>query len=173
MDGLTLLDRARRAGLAVRVQGETLVIRGPKRAEPLARMLIEHKPDVVAALTPKRACEAGEAKQWRNRYAAHISHWFLHGQRDWYDAERIAFGELILDFHRQHGARFDSHHCAGCGDLLAADAGTTVDHDSVRIHFGAVHGVDCLIAFGQRWRSAAVAGLQGLGIEPPIPFDLL
>ena len=53
MDGLILLDRAQKAGLAVRVEGEKLVIRGPKRAEPLARMLIEHKPDVLAALAPK------------------------------------------------------------------------------------------------------------------------
>ena len=52
MDGMTLLHRARDAGLAVAAEGDKLVIRGPRRAEPVARLLIEHKPAVMAALTP-------------------------------------------------------------------------------------------------------------------------
>jgi hypothetical protein len=52
MDGVTLLRRARDAGLAVLAEGDKLVIRGPRRAEPVARLLIEHKPAVMAALTP-------------------------------------------------------------------------------------------------------------------------
>jgi hypothetical protein len=54
MDGLTLLRRARDAGLAVAAEGDKLVIRGPKRAEPVARLLIEHKPEVLFALSPAR-----------------------------------------------------------------------------------------------------------------------
>jgi hypothetical protein len=52
LEGLALLRRAREAGLAVEQEGDTLVIRGPKRAEPIARLLIENKPEVLAALAP-------------------------------------------------------------------------------------------------------------------------
>ena len=52
MEGLILLNCAREAGLAVAAEGDKLVIRGPRRAELLARLLIEHKPEVLAALAP-------------------------------------------------------------------------------------------------------------------------
>ena len=51
MDGLTLLEEAREAGLTVRADGERLRIRGPRRAEPMVQRLIAHKADVLAALT--------------------------------------------------------------------------------------------------------------------------
>src|SRR5271170_6073935 len=58
MDGLTLLRDARAAGLSVRTEGERLVIRGPRRAEPVVHVLIAHKPDIMAALA--LAGQAGE-----------------------------------------------------------------------------------------------------------------
>ena len=42
MDALSLLDRAREAGLAVVVAGDKLIVRGPKQAEPVVRLLAEH-----------------------------------------------------------------------------------------------------------------------------------
>ena len=51
MDGLTLLQQARAAGLTVAVDGDRLRIRGPRRAEPMARRLLEQKPLVLAALS--------------------------------------------------------------------------------------------------------------------------
>ena len=62
MDGLMLLRRARDAGLAVTAEGDKLVIRGPKRAEPVALLLIEHKPKVLAALVPAERA----AQRWRD-----------------------------------------------------------------------------------------------------------
>jgi hypothetical protein len=50
MDGLTLLHRARYAVLRVEAAGGKLVIRGPKRAEPVVKLLAEHKAEVLAAL---------------------------------------------------------------------------------------------------------------------------
>ncbi len=50
MDGLALLSEATAAGLTVRVEGDRLVIRGPKAADAVARRLLEHKPEVLAAL---------------------------------------------------------------------------------------------------------------------------
>ena len=50
MDGLTLLGRARSAGLAVEAQGSRLVVRGPRSLEPIARELLERKDEILAAL---------------------------------------------------------------------------------------------------------------------------
>jgi hypothetical protein len=50
MDGLTLLRRAYEAGLRVEASGDKLVIRGPKRAESVVRLLAEHKAEVLEAL---------------------------------------------------------------------------------------------------------------------------
>jgi hypothetical protein len=50
MDALTLLQQARAAGLTVRAQGDRLCIRGPRRAEALARRPLDHKAAVLAAL---------------------------------------------------------------------------------------------------------------------------
>jgi hypothetical protein len=54
MDGLTLLEEARGAGLRVAAEGDRLVIRGPKTAEPVARRLLAHKAEVLAALAGPR-----------------------------------------------------------------------------------------------------------------------
>ena len=50
MDGMTLIKEARSVGLTVTAEGDRLVIRGPKSAEPVARRLIENKPVVMQAL---------------------------------------------------------------------------------------------------------------------------
>jgi hypothetical protein len=51
MDGLTLLREARAAGLEVQARDGRLVIRGPRRAEPVARRLLAHKALVLDALS--------------------------------------------------------------------------------------------------------------------------
>ena len=50
MYGITLLREAQAAGLSVRVDGDKLVVRGPKTAEAVALRLLAHKPEVMAAL---------------------------------------------------------------------------------------------------------------------------
>src|SRR5262249_39569668 len=55
MDALTLLLRARDVGLRVEAAGGKLMVRGPKRAEAVVRLLAEHKAEVLAALTPRPA----------------------------------------------------------------------------------------------------------------------
>lgn len=52
MDGLALLQKAHEAGLTVKAEGDRLIIRGPRRAEPVARLLIGHKGELLAALRP-------------------------------------------------------------------------------------------------------------------------
>jgi hypothetical protein len=50
MDGLTLLRRAHDVGLRLEAAADKLVIRGPKRAEPVVRLLAEYKAEVLAAI---------------------------------------------------------------------------------------------------------------------------
>jgi hypothetical protein len=51
MDELILLAEARAAGLTVLVDEDRLRILGPRRAEALAKRLLEHKTLIVEALT--------------------------------------------------------------------------------------------------------------------------
>lgn len=78
MDGLRLLAEARAAGLTVQARGGQLVIRGPRRAEAIARRLLEHKRTVMAALgggrllppRPPRECYwCGRRRWWRSAIA--------------------------------------------------------------------------------------------------------
>jgi hypothetical protein len=50
MESVALLAHARRAGLAVRLEGGRLIVRGPKRLADLAASLLDRKDAVVAAL---------------------------------------------------------------------------------------------------------------------------
>ena len=53
MDGLTLIEQAKAAGLTVRADGDKLIVCGPKRLESLAKRLIDNKPLVMAALAAR------------------------------------------------------------------------------------------------------------------------
>src|SRR5262245_22490124 len=64
MDGLTLLEQARSAGLTVIIQGDKLVIRGPRRAGPLAEQLLARKGEVMDALTVESLTPADLPADW-------------------------------------------------------------------------------------------------------------
>ena len=55
MGGVALLAVARAAGLTVRAAGDKLIIRGPRRCDALARSILAHKADVMAALEARPA----------------------------------------------------------------------------------------------------------------------
>jgi hypothetical protein len=181
VDGVTLLRRASEAGLAVTAEGDRLVIRGPRRAEPVARLLIEHKPTVLAALVPgKHSADLVGAvhrppvadPMWQAHYSARIVHWFLRGQRRWHEAEAIAYDELLMEWHEHYGARSDPRRCAGCGHELLGDGGLVLS-DGAHLHLAGARGVECVIAYGHKWRGAAVAALRALGLNAPRGFTLL
>jgi hypothetical protein len=71
MDGLTLLRHARDAGLRVEAAGDKLLIRGPKGAEPLVKLLAKYKADVLEALgagaTPPNRSNVGPQSPWFER----------------------------------------------------------------------------------------------------------
>jgi hypothetical protein len=50
MGALKLLEEARSAGLKLRAEGDRLVIRGPKSAEPLAIALLDRKEEILPFL---------------------------------------------------------------------------------------------------------------------------
>ena len=158
MDGLTLLLQAQAAGLRVEAAGGLLKISGPKRAEPVVRLLAAHKADVLAALAP----EAIEARRWQERYTARTFEWLI-GDRNWAEAKRLAWGDLENEWHEQHGQRWPAWQCAGCGQPMSGAA--TLDlPDGNRVH---LELIECLITFGRHWRGDADAALTGFGLKSP------
>jgi hypothetical protein len=78
----------------------------------------------------------------------------------WSEAEGI--------WHRRHGAPPDPDRCAGCGEWMLDGPGMRFSDGAV-VHFGNPDRFDCLILYGQEWRSAASAGLIALGLKRPEP----
>jgi hypothetical protein len=180
MDVVTLLHRAHDAGLRLKAIGDQLLVEGPRRAEPLVRLLAVHKAEVMAVLTEAadlarhapRACAAtGKPEYWRDFFDERAAHREFDGGYSRAEAERLAFGEMLLEWHRRHGARPDPHRCAGCGDDMPGNGGLTLC-DGARVHFDAVRGVNCIISYGRKWRRAAVAALRELGFDQPQGFEL-
>jgi hypothetical protein len=69
MDPLTLLRHARDAGLRIEAADGKLMVRGPKRAEAVVRLLAKHKTELLAALTP-RLPDVIEPCDWKKRFTA-------------------------------------------------------------------------------------------------------
>jgi hypothetical protein len=158
MDGLVLLRRACDAGLRVEVAGDKLLIRGPKRAQGVVKLLAEHKAEVLAALSPS----AVEARRWQEQYTARTFEWACR-KRNWQAARRLAWGDLQNEWHRANGRGWPAWQCAGCdepiGGLDALDL-----PEGIRVHF---EPIDCLVRFGKRWRAEADAALVAFGLEMP------
>jgi hypothetical protein len=159
MDGLSLLRKAHDAGLKVRADGEKLVINGPRRAEPVALLLLKNKPIVMAALA---ATDRPHNADWRRLY-----HQLVTMRRGVHyseaEAQQLAWGEVTSRWHLQHGQRVPASHCAGCDGLIA---GTSVLDlpDGCRVHFD---GFDCITAYGEKWRGAAERALADIGLVRP------
>src|SRR5262249_51035610 len=166
MDAVVLLRHAKEAGLRVEPIGNKLVVRGPKRAEPVVRLLAEHKAEVLAALAPTdqdQPAEMAEARLWRGRFAGLAFAWSRGGDRDWDEARRLAWGDLQNEWHRLHGQRWPTWQCAGCDAPIGGlEALSLPDHN--RVH---LNPIDCLVRFGRRWRGVADEALVMLGLEPP------
>jgi hypothetical protein len=162
MDGLTLLHQARAAGLRVQAAGSQLQISGPKRAEPLVKLLAEHKAAVLAIIDL-----ADKDDHWSERYTALTFLWSNGGRRDWRSARRLAWGDIQSEWHMLHGLRVRRWQCAGCQQPISGDAALDLPDDN-RVHF---EEINCLIAFGRRWRSFADARLIACGLISPDPTN--
>jgi hypothetical protein len=140
--------------------------------------LAVHKAEVMVALTkgddraPATLSEhpaATEAEYWRDFFDERAAHREFDGGHSRVEAEELAFGEMLLEWHHRHGARPDPKRCAGCGDDMSSEGGLVLS-DGARVHFDAVRGVDCIIGYGEKWRGAAVAAVRDLGFDPPPEF---
>jgi hypothetical protein len=151
MDEVTLLRRAREVGLAVAAENGKLVIKGPRRAEQTALLLLAHKRAVLTAL----------AADWRVRHREALAYWSAFHPAD--EAAQLAWGELQIRWHRLHGEHLPQWQCAGCGEPLGGFAALTLV-DGNRVHLGTL---DCLLSFGDRWRGEATAELKALGLAAP------
>jgi len=109
MDGLTLLEEARAAGLSVRTEGDRLHIRGPRRAEAVAHRLIAHKALVLEALAAGTLPDPGITPdllppdwhlQWDERAAIMEADGNLPRER----AEALALRDTLEQM-RRHGER--------------------------------------------------------------------
>jgi hypothetical protein len=158
MDVLALLQRAQEVGLRVEPIGGKLLVRGPKRAEAVVTLLVEHKAEVLAALSPSFV----DASWWREWFAAKAVQWFV-GDRDWDAAQRLAWGDLENEWHHQHGKRCPSWQCAGCDAPIGGSYALHLP-DGNRVHFALF---DCLIRFGKSWRGDARKALIAFGLGPP------
>jgi hypothetical protein len=172
MDAVALLHRAQEVGLRIEPMGDKLLIRGPRRAEAVVKLLAEHKAEVLAALAADpststcgdqyEAVDATQARRWRDRFAARIVDWF-HCERGWEEARRLAWGDAQNEWHERHGQRWPSWQCAGCDAAIGGSQALDLP-DGNRVHF---EPIDCLIRFGKRWRGASRKALIALGLEPP------
>ena len=96
MDGLTLLREARQAGLFVTTHGQSLVVQGPRRLEPVARRLLAAKASIIDALTEEQEVA-----------------WRVAAMRP--QMTRTGAIPLLL---ARSGAPFEVGGCCSCGDTL-------------------------------------------------------
>jgi hypothetical protein len=120
MECLTLIARAKAAGLSISVNGPKLVVRGPQRSTQLARELLVRKAEVMAALAPEQSkseTEDGDTTLVSARKTGVVStHVFTDGRRVrvvQVRCQRCAspdFTDTPI-----HGGRSVRRDCAQCG----------------------------------------------------------
>ena len=112
---------------------------------------------------------AADLAWWRHLFEERLAIRGIYRGRPLEEAEGLAFGDVILEWHLRNGTSPVPHPCAGCGEQLAADGGLLLC-DGARVHLDGVHGVSCVTAYGRKWRGSAVIALGMMGIEPPRGF---
>jgi len=159
-----LFHRLVEVGATVEAANGRLVVRAGARPVPgeLVQRLREAKAEILATLAPS---------WWRRRYVIRTIDRKLGGARSDDGAARLAWAELECRWHRLYGERTPDWQCAGCGDPIGTAPSLDL-LDGNRVHLDDLHRLDCIITYGTRWRGAAVAGLQALGLDPPAGFGL-
>ena len=112
---------------------------------------------------PPPAGDTPEA--WRLWQQERIDLWLRYGHSP-VDAGKIAWGEAEIIWHYWHGAQPSRDRCAGCDAFMLDEPGMH-QLDGAVVHIGSDYGLECLIAYGDRWRGTARAALEALGLDPP------
>src|SRR6185437_12807868 len=100
------------AGLSLKAAGDKLIVRGPKSAEPVVRLLAKHKAKILAALTE------GSTLDWLARHRESLDFWgslYPAGE-----ASSLAWGEMQIEWHRRHGKPIPAATCAGCDKSIGS-----------------------------------------------------
>ncbi|MFH1108686.1 MAG: hypothetical protein V1790_05760 [Planctomycetota bacterium] len=95
MDGLTLLEHARSAGLTVVAEGDRLRIRGSRRAEHVALSLIANKAAILAVLVDRTTTVADLPPDWRLEFEERAAIREYDGGQLREHAERDALAETV------------------------------------------------------------------------------
>ncbi|WP_157599379.1 hypothetical protein [Skermanella aerolata] len=118
-----------------------------------------------AFLQPKTPAPASDTPEdWRLWLKDRTDHWLEHGLLS-IEAGRVAWGEAENVWHRRHGAEPSFDRCAGCDAFMLDGPGMSL-LDGAVVHVGQDYGLECLTAYGQKWRGAAYVGLMAMGLEP-------
>jgi len=152
-----LIDRLVEVGAKIEATNGRLVVRAGARPVPaeLVRLLREAKAEVLATLSPS---------WWRRQFAVRTIDHELGGARPHDDAARLAWGELECRWHRLYGERIPEWQCAGCGEPIGGRAALSMG-DGNRAHLDDASGLECVIAYGKRWRGTATAGLRAMDLS--------
>jgi hypothetical protein len=177
-----LLGRLTEIGAAIEPKGDHLILRAGPKPIPgeLVRQFRRAKGEVLATLASIECAphdvggqgddpDVRNAEWWRRQLTIRSIHWGLTGKRTKAEVEGPAYGELLDEWRRSHGRRWPVWQCAGCDEPIGGMSALLLA-DENRVHFDKER--ECLVRFGERWRSEATAGLQALGIEPPEGFEL-
>jgi hypothetical protein len=98
---------------------------------------------------------------WRDFFEERAAHREFDGQRSRAEAERLAWDDCILEWHRRYAGRASRDLCAGCRRPIGTSEALTL-WDGNRVHDQS--GQECLRTYGQRWRGTAARALVALGL---------
>jgi hypothetical protein len=177
-----LLDRLAAIGAVVKSDGDSLILRAGQK--PISGELVSDlrraKGEILARLRSLESASQNAArsevgdnfdtKSWRRHFTIRTIAWGLSSSWTKVEAERLAYGELLNEWRKLRGRRWPPWQCAGCDGPIGGLSALVLADES-RIHFDEER--ECLIRFGRRWRSEAVAALQAIGLDPPAGFELL
>ena len=166
MDGLALLQAADAAGLTVNVNGDRLVIRGPRRCEAQAKALLAHKQEVVAHLTRRVAVtgdglDAWEATDWQALYDERAGIREYEGEMFRHEAERLALDDCVTHWLARHPPEpiDDNSWCVHCGAALGDDGMPVLAGGAhTRLHSA------CHAPWLAKRRAEAERALEGMGV---------
>lgn len=124
---------------------------------PLAPDLVER----VRAAKPALLAIFAERADWHHRHREALAyHCALYPKSE---AAALAWSEMQNRWHRLHGERVSAWQCAGCGAPIGGREALTLS-DGNGVHLDTL---DCLLAYGRRWRGAATRALAAMGLQPP------
>ena len=109
--------------------------------------------------------------RWRDFFEERAAHLEIDAGYSPIDAQTRAFNECVAEWHLRHGALSRPVNCAGCGGELDPQVGLVLDR-GVRVHFGGVYEIGCVVAYDRQSRYAAIAALRMVGVDPPVGFEL-